>query len=93
MLPVGLCFRLVCASGWFVRMENINGTPIMLKTFKEQLRLKLDVLIKSHTTLLMRNVEAGLFFHLEPEGARVKVSPLFFLIICRVLNFLSGYKT
>ena len=27
-----------------------------------------------------------------PEGARVKVSPLFFRIICGVLNFLSGYK-
>ena len=38
--------KRICTSGWFVRMENINGTPIMLKTFKEQLRLKLDVLIK-----------------------------------------------
>ena len=27
-----------------------------------------------------------------PEGARVKVSPPFILIICRVLNFLNGYK-
>ena len=27
-----------------------------------------------------------------PEGARVKVSPLFFLIIFGVLNFLNGYK-
>ena len=26
VLPVGLYFRLVCASGWFVRMENNNCT-------------------------------------------------------------------
>ena len=31
-------------------------------------------------------------FYSGPEGARVKVSPLLFLIICHVLNFLSGYK-
>ena len=31
--------------------------------------------------------------YLGPEGARVKVPPLFFvIIICGVLNFLLGYK-
>ena len=45
---------------------------------------------------ILKNIQT-LNFHLctfysGPEGARVKVSTLFFLIIYRVLNFLSGYK-
>ena len=31
-------------------------------------------------------------FYLGLEGAQVKVLPLFFLIICGVLNFLNSYK-
>ena len=34
----------------------------------------------------------GNVFYSGLEGAQVKVPPLFFVIICAVLNFLLGYK-
>ena len=44
------------------------------------------------TTFLNANSVVNIDNYSGPEGARVKVSPLFFFFILGVLNFLNGYK-